>query len=248
MSADFDASDGVKPDDGLHAPAAARLQSALTDLLSHLQSLQHKSDERFSLLCQRLTSLERRLSILPAAENDDSAEIDDNSTAAAAKHPSKERIQAESYAAGGNHWQDVIFGLELASNDSLASLRSALVADLQKGACTALTFLGCLLLFRAAEVDRMSPLLKDLGESYYAWCAGRDDSSENEQQALVAWLVRRCAAVGVTNVIELVRVGDRLDLARHSATGRGVDVAAVHGWVVLRDNGKVYTKAAVTAR
>jgi hypothetical protein len=37
-------------------------------------------------------------------------------------------------------------------------------------------------------------------------------------------------------------------MQRHNAAERGVEVADVFGWVVLRDNGKVYSKANVSLR
>lgn len=53
---------------------------------------------------------------------------------------------------------------------------------------------------------------------------------------------------GLGNTIELVNVGDRFDIARHNASERGAVITAVQGWVVLRDNGKVYTKANVSVK
>jgi len=46
----------------------------------------------------------------------------------------------------------------------------------------------------------------------------------------------------------LVHPGQRFDAARHNAASRGVEIVAVHGWVVLREGGKVYTKATVAVR
>jgi hypothetical protein len=247
MSADFDSSavEPVEPREGERA--AARLQTALSDLLAGLQSRDEKTDERYSLLCERLAALESRLSTIPAQEHvSSSAVLEQRPRAVPVERSGKARTATE--PATDSEWESVLFGLEMATSDLMTSLRSALVADLKRGDCAALAFLGQLLLFRSAEAERMAPLLKDLGETYYAWSAPRGDAAESERQAFVAWLVRRCGAVGVSNVIELVHVGDRVDLARHFATGRGVDVAAVHGWVVLRDNGKVYTKASITAR
>ncbi len=68
------------------------------------------------------------------------------------------------------------------------------------------------------------------------------------EQALVAWLKRACEAAGIPNTIELVHPGERFDSARHTAATRGVEITEVRGWIVLRDNGKVYTKASVAVR
>jgi hypothetical protein len=68
------------------------------------------------------------------------------------------------------------------------------------------------------------------------------------EEALVACLHRRCEAAGIGNSIELVYPGERFDSARHNATSRGVEITEVHGWIVLRDNGRVYMKASVSVR
>ena len=68
------------------------------------------------------------------------------------------------------------------------------------------------------------------------------------EQALAGWLQDACQQGGAANTIELVDPGQRFDAARHSAAQRGVEITAVQGWVVLRDNGKVYTKAAVAVK
>ena len=52
----------------------------------------------------------------------------------------------------------------------------------------------------------------------------------------------------MSNTIELVHPGERFDSTRHNASKRGVEITQVLGWIVLRDNGKVYTKASVAVR
>ena len=59
---------------------------------------------------------------------------------------------------------------------------------------------------------------------------------------------RRLGSRRINNRIDLVQVGDRYDMQRHNAKERGAEVSAVAGWVVLRDNGKVYSKANVSVR
>jgi hypothetical protein len=68
------------------------------------------------------------------------------------------------------------------------------------------------------------------------------------EEALVQWLQRSCETAGIYNTIALVHPGERFDSARHTASSRGVEIREVHGWIVLRDNGRVYTKATVTVR
>ena len=94
-------------------------------------------------------------------------------------------------------------------------------------------------------MDRLPTLLKDVGEAWYRW-QGEDSASDPLRDALIAWLHTRLEGVGLGNRIDLVRVGDRYDSKRHNAKNRGVEVTGVQGWVVLRDNGNVYTKANVT--
>ena len=52
----------------------------------------------------------------------------------------------------------------------------------------------------------------------------------------------------MSNTIELVHPGERFDSTRHNASQRGVEITQVLGWIVLRDNGKVYTKASVAVK
>ena len=42
--------------------------------------------------------------------------------------------------------------------------------------------------------------------------------------------------------------GERFDSLRHNASRPGVEITQVLGWIVLRDNGKVYTKASVAVK
>ena len=121
-----------------------------------------------------------------------------------------------------------------------------LLADLSRGDIAAQAFVGQLLLARSSDSIQLAPLLKDLGEAYYRWRPRRSAEFHPSELVLAQWLVDHLAEVGLTNKIELVRIGDRFDQSRHRAEERGVEVIAVHGWVVLRENGKVYTKASVS--
>ena len=94
----------------------------------------------------------------------------------------------------------------------------------------------------------MAPLLKEIGEAFYRWQPKAQPGANRMEDALVAWLQRACEDAGIGNSIELVDPGERFDSSRHSADGRGVEIIEVRGWIVLRDNGKVYTKATVAVR
>jgi hypothetical protein len=140
-----------------------------------------------------------------------------------------------------------LLGPDLAAQHELADDRRDLFEQARAGDPAALGLLGQLLLFRSATTDRLPVLLKDIGEAYYRWrpAYGDHDPFRNE---LIAWLERTCAAAGLSNTIEMAHVGDRYDSTCHNARERGVELAAVLGWVVLRDNGKVYTKANVAVK
>ena len=65
---------------------------------------------------------------------------------------------------------------------------------------------------------------------------------------MIAWTHAQLEEIGLKNRIEVVQAGDRYDLNRHNAKERGVEVDEVFGWIVLRDNGKVYSKANVSVK
>lgn len=147
-----------------------------------------------------------------------------------------------------NHyaWERAILGDELAAEPLLAAERAELVDALLSGDETAAALVGWLLIFAAAPSDRVPQLLRDVGEAYYAWRP--HTGGDSFRDALIEYIRARCEAAGVGNKIELVQPGDRFDQSRHISKQRGIEVEDVHGWVVLRDNGKVYTKASVTTK
>jgi hypothetical protein len=152
-------------------------------------------------------------------------------------------------AAGGNRpWEEAILGPDLAAVAAIAPARQQLIGGVLSGDPAARALSGQLLLFRSAPVERLAPLLKDVGEAYYRWQPKTKAVSNPVEEALAAWLQRTCEAAGIHNSIELVNPGERFDSLRHNASSRGVEITEVLGWVVLRDNGKVYTKAAVAVR
>ncbi|MEE2707517.1 MAG: hypothetical protein VX988_10720, partial [Planctomycetota bacterium] len=139
--------------------------------------------------------------------------------------------------------EQVIFGLDLAANQTLSPERQTLLQGLYAGNADAMTLLGQILIFRGAGADRMPGLLKEVGEAYYRWRSDTTTGQDPFRDELIGWLQRNCDQSGVPNTIELVQPSDRYDSKRHHSKDRGIEVDRVHGWVVLRDNGKVYTKA-----
>jgi hypothetical protein len=149
-------------------------------------------------------------------------------------------------------WRQAVLGQELAADDSCRSVCDELVAAAMRRDCPALGLLGTLMAFHVATADRLSTMLKDLGEAYYAWRprshtgpAG-DDPMES---ALIRFLVGRCEKQGVRNKIEVVRPGMRFNGEKHrSESGGGTGVAEVRGWIVTREGGQALHRANVVAR
>ena len=161
----------------------------------------------------------------------------------------KEEPQESTDEAGTNQpWRRAILGPDLAADRELAGECRALVTGVLEGNPGAQSLAGELLIFQATPGERLPHLLKDLGEAYYRWQPKTTPGTRPLEESLVRWLRRVCEAAGIFNSVELVHPGERFDSTRHSAASRGVEITQVEGWVVLRDNGKVYTKATVTAR
>jgi hypothetical protein len=150
--------------------------------------------------------------------------------------------------ATSNDWLRAILGPMLANDPSLDSQRRQFAEDVLSDHPGACSLAGQLLVFQSASPEKLPALLRDIGEAYYRWQPKTAPGNTPMEEALAAWLQRACDNAGILNSIELVHPGERFDSNRHSASGRGVEITDVFGWVVLRDNGKVYTKAGVAVR
>lgn len=150
--------------------------------------------------------------------------------------------------ASDDNWLRAVLGPTLAGDRSLDCERRRLARDVLANDPGACALAGQLLVFQASSPQRMPALLKDIGEAYYRWQPKRDGNDNPMETAIAAWLARACGDAGVAVSIALVHPGERFDVSRHVASGRGVEITEVAGWTVLRDNGKVYTKAAVAVR
>jgi hypothetical protein len=155
---------------------------------------------------------------------------------------------ADADAASRQSWEDIVFGAELCADSSLDPIRRQFLDDVVSGSVPARALAGQLLLLQATEINELPERFRHVGEAFYRWRPRLTTDDEPLEQALADWLTRLADGAGLRNSIQLVRPGDRFDSTRHSAATRGVEVVAVHGWVVLRDNQKVYTKASVTVR
>jgi len=145
-------------------------------------------------------------------------------------------------------WEQVVVGPALAANPALAFQRRQLLDGVLEGQAGACALAGQLLVFQSAPPERLPQLLKDIGEAFYRWQPKATPGNNPMEEALADWLQRSCETAGINNTIELVHPGERFDSTRHTAGSRGVEITEVRGWIVLRDNGRVYTKATVEVR
>lgn len=144
-------------------------------------------------------------------------------------------------------WMTTALGDDLCRDESLKESCKQLVSDLLQGDANAKTLVAHVMLVAAASQDRLPPLLKEIGEAYYRWRPKSTSFLDPWERALPAWLERRCLGEGLRNSIEIVDPGERFDSRRHQPDDRaGVRVASVWGWVVLRENGNVYSRAKVS--
>lgn len=149
---------------------------------------------------------------------------------------------------GSGSWENIVLGDELAQDFSWDTVRREFLDAVAGGDRAARFLAGQLMLVQNAPADKMSELLKNVGEAYYRWRPRRGEGEDPMEQALVSWLNRLVEQARLPNSIQPVRPGDRFDNSRHIANGRGVEVVEVQGWVVLRDGNRVYTKANVTVK
>lgn len=167
---------------------------------------------------------------------------------AVATAPPKPMQRAEPFAVRGGegaNWSGIVFGENVHVDSTVSHLSGSLLADVYQGDQQAIALAGQLMAFRSGTAEQKARLLKEVGESFYAWTPHGDDDL---LQALIAWVHNELDAVQLGNRIQVVQVGDRYDMQRHHAKQAGVEVADVSGWIVLRDNGKVFSKASVAVK
>ena len=226
------------------------------------RTVEHRVSKAFTLLKNRLDKLMERVGGLEARLDDCSplvpaSQVDDNVPApsevvdspAAVEAAVSELFNAPFTPPGDERViEQLIFGKDLCDDDSLDSRRQGLLDGVLAREATAIGLAARLMLVQAAGADELPPLLKEIGEAYYRLHPKTTDVTDQLERSLVTDLHKRIAAVGLRNSIELVCPGDRYDATRHVSPDRGVEVAAVRGWAVLRDNGKPLTKASVGLR
>jgi hypothetical protein len=223
-------------DSGATAATIADTRRAVAELRGEFDVQAEKTEELLQAIAQAVLRIEEKLH--------DSAQEESPTSL----YESAYDVQSPAPTGDGAQWGAILLGYELGEAPHIEVEREALLADMRAGQQAALGLIGQLLLFRSATAERLSPLLKDIGEAYYRWEAESAGGCSGFRDELIHWLQNTCAAAGLPNSIELVRPGDRFDASRHNARERGAEVVRVSGWVVLRDNGKVYTKANVAVR
>ena len=141
---------------------------------------------------------------------------------------------------------DKAFFGEMALEPSIENERHYLLQGILAHDPASCYFGGILMMFQASNPEKMVLLLKDVGEAFYRWAnAIPGYNLEQFEGVLANWAQYLCESAGLPNRIELVMPGQRFDSSRHNAVNRGATIARVHGWVVLRGNGSVYSKALV---
>ena len=142
-------------------------------------------------------------------------------------------------------WSRILLGDHFEQLPTLSYLSGQLLADVYAQTPDAIGLAGQLMTFRTAMGEQKPRMLKDVGEAFYAWKPQGDPALI---EPLIAWVHAELEAAELGNRIQVVHPGDRYDTQRHNARQPGVEVADVRGWAVLRDNGKVYSKANVSVR
>lgn len=206
----------------------ARIPSQLEEQLAELRQFSRNIAKRVQALTDMLKPLADRLAEWPPA---------------AAAPPAAERTPPSS-----DGWEAILLGEELCRHESLTEDRRQLLGDVAASAPSAVALASRLMQVPTASADELPLLAKDVGEAFYRWRRAPSDAEDPFEQALVAFLQRRLEAAGLRNRIERVRVGDRFDSTRHNSAQRGMEVAEVQGWIVLRDNGKPLSRANVALR
>lgn len=145
-------------------------------------------------------------------------------------------------------WEEILLGRDLCAQSVLADARRQLLLGVTNGEIAARALAGQLLLVQGATADELPERLRHVGEAYYRWRPRATLADDPFETRLAEWLTRCAENAGFRLSIELVRPGDRFDSTRHVSAGRGVEVVSVHGWLVIRDGHKVYTKANVSVR
>lgn len=255
----FSAPAGSVSSVGGGAPTAAQLQP----IMENLNMLgQYLDQQMVPALNRRFDALEELLKNLPAVAAPAQAsasepaqaqeptqtqpeEQEDDLINSAPSQQSAPQPQPMRLSTDLTKLDKAFFG-EMALEPSIESERQYLLQGILAHDAASCYFGGILMMFQASNPEKMVLLLKDVGEAFYRWAnAIPGYNVEQFEDVLARWAQWLCESAGLANRIELVMPGQRFDSSRHNAVNRGATIARVHGWVVLRGNGSVYSKALV---
>ena len=244
---------------GGNAPAAAQLQPVMENLNMLGQYLDQQVvpalNRRFDVLEELLknlpagavsaqTSASEPAAVHEPVQAQPEEPVDDLMNSAPAQHTAPQP-QPMRLSTDLTKLDKAFFG-EMALEPSIESERQYLLQGILAHESSSCYFGGILMMFQSSAPDKMVLLLKDVGEAFYRWAnAIPGYNVEQFEDVLARWAQWLCESAGLQNRIELVMPGQRFDSSRHNAVNRGATIARVHGWVVLRGNGSVYSKALV---
>ncbi len=150
-------------------------------------------------------------------------------------------------------WRVAAIGDELAGDPSCQAACDDLIREHLGGQSAATSLLGHWMTFRTVTPDRLPILMRQIGESFYAWRPRTQSGTMDDdpmESALVRAIHSRCERNGVRNKVEVLRPNARFDSSRHEtdAGQGGTTVVEVRGWLVLKGDGAVIYRAKVAAR
>ncbi len=145
-------------------------------------------------------------------------------------------------------WQEAILGRDLAEYPGLDRQRQRLLSGFLQGEPAACALVGQLLVFRSSPAEKMPTLLKDIGEAYYRW---NPRTAAGPTKWKTPWSPGSSGPANrpacPTRSSWSIRASVSIPCGTTPPNGAS-RITQVFGWIVLRDNGKVYTKASVAVK
>ena len=238
-----------RPDDGDSKPSkrheSGSLDSAMAQVVLPLRRSLSRIERCLSSQTANLEAVKEQLDQLIVQQPIDSepSEIENAVFSDSAGLPDEEHDLAVDD--DKRNWENIILGSQLGQSDSLQVLRDVLQAAVFAKEEAARAFAAHLLLVQAIGPTEAAERLRDLGEAFYRWRPRANEKPDEIEQAVVDCINHYLASANVKNRIMLVNPGERFDKQKHLSATRGLNVTEVFGWIVLRENQTVYTKAKV---
>lgn len=214
---------------GLAAIGAQVLQLFEQLSLTRVAPTPERADGGLEQVLKRLESIEEGVSALREAPN-----VEEESDTFVEPPPMVEPLAS------------VLMGDALRADKTLTPVWEQLTSQVLVGESTACQLGAFLMLFHRGALEECHKWIQAIGESWYRW-AGEENGEA--KQALINWLNQECVRRNVPLRVEEVRSGVRFDSDRHIAVGQpGRDVYGVQGWLVLREDKSIFSKALVDSR